>query len=567
MAANYLNGSYRMLKTVVLGMTGIFLLLSADPADAQFRSPNDVDTTPGSSEPAATSAEFGFSTAYRSELVRQIIPHLNHPEFENAWWGIHVRDLRSGATVFSRYANKGFMPASNTKLYTTAAGLELLGPEYHYHTRLWKMGSVEDGVFRGSLIVEGSGDPTISGRFNDGDRTEVMRKWAEELKAQGITRIEGNIIGDDSLFDDVRLGRAWSWDYTSYWYAAEMGALSFNDNTIDVVMVGQQPGEPAAITWEPFETNYVQIINETTTVPRNESRRSGYDREWMSNTIRISNEIPAGDTVRYSPSITNPALYFVHVMSEEFERQGISVEADLYDSRGLGLVPDYRSQAEVAAVHVSPSLGEIIYILNQRSQNFYAENLLKTIGAYYKRMLTNNPDLDLMIGSSPRLFAGQEFGPEYYMEPVAASAGDGHDAAWFVYGAAGVDTTKLRLADGSGLSRVNVVTPQMTTALLQFMWNHPDPAIRDAFLASLPRPGEEIGTITNLFRNGAARETVMAKTGTIGMARALSGYVRAADGTPLAFSIMVNHHTESNTIANRIIENVVNTLASFEAGR
>jgi D-alanyl-D-alanine carboxypeptidase/D-alanyl-D-alanine-endopeptidase (penicillin-binding protein 4) len=529
---------------------------------AQFREPNVVDTTPGGA--AVSAQESGFSTAYRTELVRRIMPHLNHPEFENAWWGVHVRDLNTGASVFSRYAQKGFMPASNTKLYTTAAGLDLLGHDYHFHTNLWKLGTLEDGVFRGTFIVEGSGDPTISGRFNDNDRTEVLRTWAIALREMGITRIEGDIIGDDSLFDDVPLGRSWSWDYTSYWYAAEMGALSFNDNTIDLVMVGQAPGEPATITWEPYETSYVQIINETMSIPRGESRRVGYDRAWTTNTIRVSNHIPQGDTVRYSPSITNPALYFVHVLREELERQGITVEGNLYDRSALPMVQGYRDRAEKVATHVSPSLADIVYILNQRSQNFYAENLLKTIGAYYLMAQVDNPDVGLLIGNSPRLFAGLERDKDLLDAGVNASARDGHNASWNLFGAAGVDTTRLRLADGSGLSRVNVVTPQMTTALLQFMWNHPDPDIREAFMASLPRPGEEIGTLTNMFRTGAARESVMAKTGTIGMARALSGYVMAADGTPLAFSIMVNHHTVSNVLSNRIIENVINILAEFD---
>ncbi|MCH8524102.1 MAG: D-alanyl-D-alanine carboxypeptidase/D-alanyl-D-alanine-endopeptidase [Balneolales bacterium] len=542
----------------------VFILGVTVTGYSQFREPNVVDTTPGGATMVSENAV--FSTAYRTDLIRRIMPHLNHPDFENAWWGVHVRDLNTGASVFSRYAQKGFMPASNTKLYTTAAGLDLLGHDYHFHTHLWKLGTLEDGVFRGALIVEGSGDPTISGRFNDDDPMEVFRNWAIALRERGITRIEGDIIGDDTLFDDIPLGRSWSWDYTSYWYAAEMGALSFNDNTIDLLMVGQAPGEPATITWEPYETSFVEIVNETLSIHRGEPRRVGYDRPWTTNTIHVSNHIPEGDTVRYSPSITNPALYFVHVMREEFERQGISVEGNVHGREALPLVQGYRERAEIVATHVSPSLADIVFILNQRSQNFYAENLLKTIGAYYLFAQEVNPDIGLLIGNSPRLFAGLERDQALLDAGVNASARDGHEASWLVFGAAGVDTTRLRLADGSGLSRMNVVTPQMTTALLEFMWNHPDADIREAFMASLPRPGVEVGTLRNMFRQGAARETVMAKTGTIGMARALSGYVMAADGTPLAFSIMVNHHTVSNVLSNRIIENVVNILAEYDPG-
>ena len=135
---------------------------------------------------------------------------------------------------------------------------------------------------------------------------------------------------------------------------------------------------------------------------------------------------------------------------------------------------------------------------------------------------------------------------------------------WPIFARAGIDTTRLVLADGSGLSRVNIVSPAMTTSLLHYMWHHPDQGAREAFLASLPRPGEEIGTLRTMFRRGAARNRMMGKTGTIGYARALSGYVTAADGTPLAFSIMVNHHTVSNNDANRVIEAVINALAEFK---
>src|SRR5690606_4997007 len=151
-----------------------------------------------------------------------------------------------------------------------------------------------------------------------------------------------------------------------------------------------------------------------------------------------------------------------------------------------------------------------------------------------------------------------------FRSAVLASADDGHKAAWPVFGAVGIDTLQLNLADGSGMSRMNLVTPEMTTTLLKYMWNHPDQQIRDAFINSLPRGGEEIGTLRTMFQSGPATASLAAKTGTLGYARALSGYVTAADGTPLAFSIMINHHTRGGNQTNRAITNVVNTLARFK---
>lgn len=512
---------------------------SVESSVAQFTNPNEVDTTPGATSDTRQARQ--FNTEYRSTLIRSIMPLLNDPVFENALWGVQVIDLNTGAPLFSRNAQKSMMPASNTKLYTTAVGLELLGPEFRYETRLWATGNIEKGVLKGNLVIEGSGDPTISGRFTDDDRTLVFRQWAQSLKSMGITRIDGNIIGDDTIFDDVALGNSWSWDYTTYWYAAEIGGLSFNENCIDAVIIGTTVGEPAIIAWEPFETSYVQIVNETVTTPKGSSPRAIYDRPWGTNTIYIRNYVPEGDTIRYSLSVGNPALFFAHVMRETFEKEGIQVTGSLYDRHGLSLVEGYKTSASLVAAYTSPTLEEIVYILNKRSQNMFAENLLKTVGAHHKMKMTGLTET-----------SGLE-----------ASARDGFRAGWPVFGSAGIDTTRLRLADGSGMSRINLVAPAMTTRLLHYMWHHPDPAVRHAYINSLPLGGEEIGTLRTMFRSGPAAASVAAKTGTIGYARALSGYVTAADGTPLAFSIMVNHHTIGNVQSNRIIESIVNTLASF----
>jgi len=170
----------------------ITVALTFQPVYAQFQSPNDVDTTPASNS-GSYSSEYG--PTFRSTLIRSIMPHLTHPDFENAIWGVHVIDLNTGASLFSRNAQSSMIPASNTKLYTTSAALELLGTDFRYETHVWTNGEIQNGTLKGDIIVQGSGDPTISGRFNDDDRTKTFRDWAADLKAKGITRIEGNFIG------------------------------------------------------------------------------------------------------------------------------------------------------------------------------------------------------------------------------------------------------------------------------------------------------------------------------------------------------------------------------------
>ncbi len=557
------RSSVSLLYSAIFGGILFSFLLPVEAARGQFRNPNEVDTTPAGT--SARTFQNDYGSQHRSELIRKLMPHILHPEFENAIWGIHVVDLNTGAPLFSRNARTSMMPASNTKLYTTAAALELMGAEFRYQTRLWTTGSVENGVLRGNLIVEGSGDPSISGRFTEGDRTFLFRAWADSLKARGITRIEGDIIGDDRIFDTIALGRSWSWDYTTYWYAAEMGALSFNENCVDAEIIGTEVGQPAIINIEPHGTSYVQIVNETMTVHPDSSRRTSYHRPWGTNTIFVGNHVAPGDTIRYSLSVTNTSLFFVHVFKEILAEAGILVSGDLYDGSGLPQNSDYRTESTLAATWFSPPLSEIVYILNKRSQNLFADNLLKTLGSL--SVLSRREQEFLPVTAPfffPQVLAMGNLRPGNNPEPVHGSHRDGFRAAFPVFARAGVDTTRLQLADGSGLSRANLVTPEMTTAILRYMWHHPDETVRNAFIESLPRGGEEIGTLRTMFRSGAAHASVAAKTGTIGNARALSGYVTAADGTPLAFSIMINHHTFGNVRVNQVIERIVNTLAEWE---
>ncbi len=191
----------------------------------------------------------------RSSLAKSIDRILDAEQFSNAWWAARVVDLRSGKVVYQRNATRSFIPASNTKLYTTLSALEMLGPDFQYETQLYGSGEVIDGVLHGNLVVRGSGDPVIGGRFNDGDLTALFRQWADSLRAHGISRIDGDIIGDDDIFDDQPLGYGWSWDDEPYWYSAEISGLSFNDNCVDVAIEAQQDGMPGRVSWEPSNTD------------------------------------------------------------------------------------------------------------------------------------------------------------------------------------------------------------------------------------------------------------------------------------------------------------------------
>lgn len=474
--------------------------------------------------------------AQHRRVRQQLDAALADTAFQNAWWGVHVVNLATGEEVYTLNAGRNFIPASNTKLYTTAAVLDQLGPDYRYHTVLYADGPVVNGVLRGNLIVRGTGDPGIGGRFTDGDRTATFRAWADSLRARGIHRIAGDVVGDDDAFDDEGLGHGWNWDDLAYWYAAEVGALTFNDNTVDIAIAAQAPGAPGVVTWEPAQTDYVRVVNRSVTVPAGDDLDEGYVRPAGTNTLVLSSEVPAGRTDTESLTVSNPTVYFTHVLRETLQHEGLAVDGRSVDVDDLSIKPDYEGRwMRPVASHHSPPLAEIVDVINKRSQNLYAEQVLKTLA--YERPVEDVDD---------------------DVEP--GSAAMGVEAAMRTFARAGVDTSRIQLVDGSGLSRQNLVHPAATMALLRYMWTHPDPAVREAFLASLPVGGID-GTLKYRYARGAARENVRAKTGTLSNGSALSGYVTAADGTPLAFVLMSNHYTVDTDVVRDAQDAIVEALA------
>lgn len=445
----------------------------------------------------------------------------------NGWWGVSVVDLDRGETLFAQASGKSFVPASNTKLYTTASALTLLGPDFRYRTELHASGRIEGGVLHGSLVVRGSGDPSFGPRFS-GDGTRIFRDWADSLRALGITTIAGDVVGDDDLFDDVPLGNGWSWDDEPFWYAAEISGLSYFDNTIDLTVKAATAGQPARLSWEPMSTSYVDVVNATRTLPRGGRLDEDYRRDRGTNRFRIGTAVPEGSSDLESLTVTNPTLYFVHVLREALVAAGIVVQGHPRDVDDLSFKPDYPTLTRVAT-HLSPPLAEIVKVVNKPSQNLYAEQLLRTMGAR-------------VLGEG--------------------SAEAGWKAALPFLAQAGIDTTRIQLTDGSGLSRTNLVTPDMTVSLLRHMWTQAPVSARDAFVASLPIGGVD-GTLAARFRDGRARGNVRAKTGTVSNVSSLSGYVTTAGGSTLAFSIMSNHFTSPAARSRAVQDRVVEALARF----
>ncbi len=473
-------------------------------------------------------------------LGTQIDAVLDDPDFADTHWGVHVLDLTTGETLYARNAQKNFVPASVMKLFTTAAALDGLGPDFRYTTTLYLDGAVRDGRLDGNLVVRGSGDPTISDRLfeqgypTSGDATALFRAWADSLQARGITAVSDHVIGDDDVFDDLELGNGWAWDDEPSPYAAEISGLSFNEGRVTVTAEGTRPGRTATLSVEPAGTDYVYFINQTRTVGRKAGADREIRRERGGNAFWIESEVPQGQRLAHTVSVSNPTRYFVHVLRETLLAEGVYVDGDPVDVDDWRDKPDYRRLVPVAT-HTSRPLREIVALTNKESQNLYAEHLLKTLGAV--RCPAERP-----------------------ARVVCGSTQAGLLAARPLFERAGLDLETMRLRDGSGMSPYDMVAPKDVTAILRAMWIHPDPAVTEAYFGSLAVGGED-GTLEGRFRSGRARGRVRAKTGTVTGAKNLAGVVTTAGGTPLAFALLAGNFGTTSRRVTQAQDAIVELLA------
>ena len=444
-----------------------------------------------------------------------------------------VVDVSSGEVHYARNAERSFIPASVTKLYTTAAVLDQLGPDYRYETRLYADGPVANSILQGNLVVRGAGDPTTG---TPGElHLAIFHAWADSLLARGVRQVQGDVIGDDDIFDDVLLGDSWSWDDLVYAYAAPVSGLTFHENVVDITVTPTHPGAPAQVTWTPLVPGFFDVVNHSTTRARGALLREDYERGATGNRIIISSQVPVGQIDSESISVQNPTLYFMHALREALLARGIAVLGQPRDIDELSIKPEY-GRAWVVARHQSVPLEELIAETNKDSHNLFAEHLLRTLGV-------------------ERPVAGEDLEP--------GSAAMGVAAAQVTFAAAQVDTSRLQLVDGSGLSRKNLVSPRMTVNLLRYMAHHPNQSVRHTFQASLPVGGTD-GTLEYRFPAGApAHRVVQAKTGTLGNVSTLAGYVSSGSRKQLAFAIFCNHFTGKYSDIRSIQDRLVNHLASL----
>lgn len=468
-----------------------------------------------------TSAQADPAAAALEETIDEI---LDDERLDGSQASVMVADPATGDTLYEHASDARQLPASNVKLLTSAAASELLGGDYTFATDVSADGNVDGASLDGDLYLRGTGDPTML--------AEDYESLAAQVADSGVTSVSGDLVADDTRFDDSRLGRSWPWDNEMDYYQPQISPLTlapdtdYDAGTVFVTVTpADSPGEAPSVTLSP-DNDYVTVDNSATTVDAGEDNTLGITREHGNNTFVISGDIPTdAEEANSWTTVWEPTGYATAVFADALEAEGVSVAGDVR----LGeAVPD---DAEALASHESMTLDEMMIPFMKLSNNGHAEALTKTIG------YEDSGDGSWQAGLS--------------------AIGDFLDGM-------GVDGSALEQADGSGLSRMNhIPADEFISVLTQAR----DASWFDAWHESLPIACEEErfvgGTLVDRMCGTPAESNVHAKTGTLTGASGLSGYVTDADGRELVFSIMINNHL-ADTVKD-IEDEIAIALASFSA--
>ncbi|MFI5182390.1 MAG: D-alanyl-D-alanine carboxypeptidase/D-alanyl-D-alanine-endopeptidase [Thermoanaerobaculia bacterium] len=419
-------------------------------------------------------------------------------------YAVVVARVGETAPLVAVNADRPLILASTTKLFSSAAALDRLGGDYRFRTRLYRDSEIgPDGTLPGRLIVVGGGDPAISGRLYDDDPLTVFRPWAESLSRQGIRTVRDGLLLDTTFFDDVKAHPSWPEEQEARWYQAPVSALSYNDNVVLVrASGGLRPGRPAVLGFHPAGPYLLSLISHVSTTA---SRTYiGVRRPVGSRTVVAAGSVGRNRTWLGDVTVPDPPLYFAAAFTRVLGEAGIRVDAPPVEQAGPSASGEPAPARTLLHTHETPIL-TVLSVANKRSQSFFAEQILKTLGAEKRG-----------VGSWENGLA---------------------EVAEFLK-SLGLDPAAYQLADGSGRSRENRASARAYADFLEAL------ATRwprfETFEGTMPVSGDPDGTLRNRLQGSATFGKVTAKTGSISGVSTLCGYVTAKSGQRYVFSILIN---------------------------
>ncbi len=445
-----------------------------------------------------------------AQLGKAIETITNRPQFSQARWGIVVNKLNN-SQIYSRDSDKYFIPASNLKLLLAAAALQQLGANYRIRTSIY-------GTDQGLLRLVGRGDPSL---------TDVqLTALARQLKLTGVRQLT-YLAAEGDRTDDI-INPDWEWGDIQADYGAPIGSLIINQNAVTLQLLPQQIGQPLRLVWtDPMAaTQWQSVDNQSVTVKPGEPTEVKLNRD-LSGILHLSGQLSINSPPEsVSLAVINPAENFVQHLRRVLLIAGIKDNSDRVRLNIVEVQKQLANAPEIAAIN-SPPLSQLLVEANLNSNNLYAEALLRTLGSKVNSLDSN---------SQTGLIAAKQALTNL-----------------------GVDPKGYVMADGSGLSRHNLVSPDAIAQTLSAMASSPYAAV---YRASLPVAGVS-GTLLNRLKNTPAQGVVSAKTGTMSGVLALSGYINAPNYEPLVFSIIVNQSNQSSATIRQAVDEVVLLLVSL----
>jgi D-alanyl-D-alanine carboxypeptidase/D-alanyl-D-alanine-endopeptidase (penicillin-binding protein 4) len=432
-------------------------------------------------------------------IQEKIARSLKRPGVRSAFWGIQIVDPATSSVLLELNPDKAFLPASVLKVVTTSAAIEKLGPDFRYRTGVYTNGVLEpNGILLGNIVLVGRGDPNLTELYE----APALLELAQSLKNMGIREVQGDVIGDDSYFDSYSPVKGWTAQELKSLYGAPISALSINNNSLSVNVSPTKYNHKVSVSVEP-QNSYFKIRNLAKTGSRHARQTIHVQLIRGTNTIVVSGILPSTKTASHRVLLDKSAEVAASMLKDAMQNEGISVQGRIYATH-YGDVPDEQRKGwKLLAEHTSPPLIRELEIINKKSQNLHAEMLLRALGAEFKDSGTSE--------------AGLQVVSEFLAE-------------------AGVDVEKIKLNDGCGLSRENLLTPRFQTSLLNYLSQQ---YYFDLFRGTLAVSGTD-GTLKNRLSALDVRGSIQAKTGTLNGVTTLAGYMTTKSGRNLVFSIFAN---------------------------
>lgn len=436
---------------------------------------------------------------------------------------LYVSDVENGDVLADYNSGKSFTPASIMKLITSATAIELLGPDHTFKTTIGYTGSLNSrsGKLKGDIIIKGGGDPSLGSTYFTDHYKDFINNWIVEIKKAGIRKIEGRVLTDDSYFDYLPVHAKWLWEDPGSYYGAGVYGLSVFDNSYEIHIKSLSGNSKPEITkMVPPECKYeyrnlmVTGGNDYTAYAFAEPYST---KGWIAGSVPKNTEDYA-----MKVSIADPPLLLSKIVTKRLEEEGIKVSEEPVTTRDK---TEYLLKNTTPVTETtSPSLADIVKVLNHESVNLYAEHITKELGKVFKNNGSTSAGVEVIMN-----FLNN----------------------------AGIDTGGMFIVDGSGLSPQNSINSKELVKLLIYMQKNGK--YFHEYISSLPEAGKD-GTLKNCFMDPVFDSTLRVKSGSMTRVRSYAGYFTTMMGKKAAFSIIVNDFSGPSSKVVSLIEEFVKEM-------